>query len=341
MAQLPIIMIQIQHAEKTKFLWPCPGSKMRSRSKWKVCCTSTMIVQLIGTKCVQICEAVWAESRTQSTIRLIWHQVCANMWSGLGWFAHTKYHPSYIKYAEKLSFLWPFPESEMWSRSKWKVCCTSTMIVQLIGTKYVQICEAVWAESRTQSTTRLYIKYAEKLSFLWPFPESEMWSRSKWKVCCTSTMIVQLIGIKCVQICEAVWAESRTQSTTRLLHKVCRKTKFFVTFSWIAHTKYHPYLGRTDGRTDGWTDGRTDTRTWILCPPFRAFALRGTIILIFINYTVQITSIFICQTHLVFGKCFAPALGNTQTCWELLWIGLRIWNAFGMNRKFTFCVCLI
>ena len=27
-------------------------------------------------------------------------------------------------------------------------------------------------------------------------------------------MIVQLIGIKCVQICEAVWAESRTQSTT-------------------------------------------------------------------------------------------------------------------------------
>ena len=70
MAQLTIIMIQIKHAEKTKFLWPCPGSKMRSRSKWKVCCTSTMIVQLIGTKCVQICEAVWAESRTQSTTHL-------------------------------------------------------------------------------------------------------------------------------------------------------------------------------------------------------------------------------------------------------------------------------
>ena len=29
------------------------------------------------------------------------------------------------------------------------------MIVQLIGTKYVQICEAVRAESRTQSTTRI------------------------------------------------------------------------------------------------------------------------------------------------------------------------------------------
>ena len=26
---------------------------------------------------------------------------------------------------------------------------------------------------------------------------------------------------------------------------------------------------------------------------------------------------------------------------ELLWIGLRIWNAFSMNRKFTFCLCLI
>ena len=29
------------------------------------------------------------------------------------------------------------------------------MIVQLIGTKYMQICEVVWAESRTQSTTRI------------------------------------------------------------------------------------------------------------------------------------------------------------------------------------------
>ena len=29
------------------------------------------------------------------------------------------------------------------------------MIVQLIGTKYVQICEAVWAESLTQNTNRI------------------------------------------------------------------------------------------------------------------------------------------------------------------------------------------
>ena len=41
------------------------------------------------------------------------------------------------------------------------------------------------------------------------------------------------------------------------------------------------------------------------------------------------------------ANAFAPAYGNTQTCLKLLWIGLRIWNAFGMNQKFTLCVCLI
>ena len=81
-------------------------------------------------------------------------------------------------------------------------------------------------------------------SFLWPFPESEMRSRSKWKVCCTSTMIVQLICIKCVKICEAVWAESRTQSTTPIRY--------------------------------GRTDAPTHARTWILCPPFGALAPWGT-----------------------------------------------------------------
>ena len=262
MAQLTIIMIQIKHAEKTKFLWPCPGSKMRSRSKWKACCTSTMIVQLIGTKYVHICEAVWAESRTQSTTSLIWsmqknkvfrdvvldlkykvmvkmkgmlhiyndctidwHQVSENMWSGLGWVTHTKYHPSYIKYAGKKSFLWPCPGSEIKSRSKWKVCCTSTI-------DWHQVCANMWSGLAGVAHAKYhpsYIKYAEKLSFLWPFPESEM--RSKLKVCCTSTMIVQLIGIKCVQICEAVWVESRTQSTTPIRD------------------------GRTDGRTDGLTHG--------------------------------------------------------------------------------------
>ena len=46
-------------------------------------------------------------------------------------------------------------------------------------------------------------------------------------------MIVQLIGIKYIQICEAVLAESRTQSTTPI----------------------------RDGRTDTRTDGRTDAQT--------------------------------------------------------------------------------
>ena len=138
-------------------------------------------------------------------------------------------------------------------------------------------------------------KACRKKKFLWPCPGSEMRSRSQWKVSCTSIMIVQLIGTKYVQICEAVWAESPT-STTRLIYKVCRITKFFVTLSWIwnkvnvklkgmlhiynyctidwhqvcantwnglgwvAHTKYHPYSGRTHRRTHRWT--------WILCPPF-------------------------------------------------------------------------
>ena len=45
--------------------------------------------------------------------------------------------------------------------------------------------------------------------------------------------------------------------------------------------------------------------------------------------TVQITFIFIGQTHLVFANAFAPVLRNTQTRFELFWIGLRIRNAFG------------
>ena len=94
---------------------------------------------------------------------------------------------------------------------------------------------------------------------------------------------------------------SRAHKVPPVLYKVCRKTKFFVTLSWIwnkvnvkkmkgmlhiyndctidwhqvcanmwrglglvAYTKYHPY------------SGRTDAQTWILCPPFGAFAPRGT-----------------------------------------------------------------
>ena len=181
-------------------------------------------------------------------------------------------------------FLWPCPGSEIKSRSKWNVCCTSTVIVQLIDTKYVQICVAVGAESRTQSTTR-HIKYAGKQSFF------AIWNKvkvKKLKTCCTSTIFVQLIGIKCVQICEAVWAEWRTKYHP-CYKKYTGKQSLFVTLSWIwnkikvkmkgmwhiynyctndwhpssvckyvkrfgpsrvKHTKYHPYSGRTDKRTD-------------------------------------------------------------------------------------------
>ena len=52
--------------------------------------------------------------------------------------------------------------------------------------KYVEICEAVWTESSTQSTTS-HTKGMKK-SVLWPWPGSAI--RSKWKVCCTYTMIL-------------------------------------------------------------------------------------------------------------------------------------------------------
>ena len=46
----------------------------------------------------------------------------------------------------------------------------------------------------------------------------------------------------------------------------------------------------------------------------------------------------------VFGfwqpRLHMSVLRNTQTRFELFWIGLRIRNAFGMNRNCTFCVCL-
>ena len=53
-------------------------------------------------------------------------------------------------------------------------------------------------------------------------------------------------------------------------HQVCANMSSGL--GWVAHTKYHPYSGRTDKQTDGRTDGRTHTqmnaRTWILCPPY-------------------------------------------------------------------------
>ena len=50
---------------------------------------------------------IWNEVKMKGMMHIYnectsdWHQVCANMWSGLGWVVHTKYHLSYIKYAKK------------------------------------------------------------------------------------------------------------------------------------------------------------------------------------------------------------------------------------------------
>ena len=54
----------------------------------------------------------------------------------------------------------------------------------------------------------------------------------------------------------------------------------------------------------------------------------------FYLYTVQITFIFIGQTHLVFGKRVCTCVTNTQTRFELFWIDLRIRNAFGTFGTF-------
>ena len=55
--------------------------------------------------------------------------------------------------------------------------------------------------------------------------------------------------------------------------------------------------------------------------------------------TVQISFIFIVW---YLTTAFTPTciLRKTQTRFELFWIGLRIRNAFGMNRNCTFCICL-
>ena len=51
-------------------------------------------------------------------------------------------------------------------------------------------------------------------------------------------MIVQLIDTKCVQICEAVWAESLTQSTTHI--RDGRTDERTHTARTHAHTHTHP-----------------------------------------------------------------------------------------------------
>ena len=82
------------------------------------------------------------------------------------------------------------------------------------GTKYVEICEAFWAESNTQRFIRH--KGCRKLSVF----VTLTWICNVVKVRLIGTlhiyiMIVQLIGTKYEQIYKVVWAESSIQSTTR------------------------------------------------------------------------------------------------------------------------------
>ena len=180
-----------------------------------------------------------------------WHKVCANMWSSLGRVAHTKYHPSYIKYAGKQRlYNWLAPSMCKYvkrfglSRAHkvppiWNKVCRKTKLfatlswiwnkvkVKMKGMLHIyndctidwlapSMCKYVkrFGQSRAHKVPPVLYKVCRKTKFFVTF--SWIWNevKVKMKVCCTSTMIVQLIVIKCVQICEAVWAESRTQSTT-------------------------------------------------------------------------------------------------------------------------------
>ena len=127
----------------------------------------------------------------------------------------------------------------------------------------------------------------KKTKFLWP-PGSEMRSLSKWKGYCTFTMIVQLIGTKYVQICEALWAETRTQSTTHI----------------------------RDGRKDG----------CILCPPFGAFAPRGTI-------KVPMRKDIYAQLRLHIGQINNPNISHK------LYIYIYFDNIFKLSRILSWIFC--
>ena len=58
-------------------------------------------------------------------------------------------------------------DTDLQSRKvKRKGVCTSTIIVQFIGTKYVQICKAIWSELTTQRTIRHIKGMPKTLVFL-------------------------------------------------------------------------------------------------------------------------------------------------------------------------------
>ena len=77
----------------------------------------------------------------------ICQKICANLWCGLGWVEHIKYHPSYKMHAEKQVFLWPWPDMQLGQGQNEKY-------VQLISTKYI-VCWNMWSglEPSKQNTT--------------------------------------------------------------------------------------------------------------------------------------------------------------------------------------------
>ena len=71
-----------------------------------------------------------------------WHQVWGNMWSGLGWVAHTKYHTSFIKYAEKTKFFVTL--SWIWNKVKVKMK-GMLHIYNYCTIDWYQVCANMWS----------------------------------------------------------------------------------------------------------------------------------------------------------------------------------------------------
>ena len=242
-----------KYTGKLSFLWPCPGSEMRSR--WKVCCTSTMIVQLFApsmckyvkrfglsrahkippvlykvytkTKFFVTLSWIWNEVKVKmkgmlhiyNDCTIVWHQVCANMWNGLGWVAHTKYNPSYFKYTRKLSF-----------------------------------CDLVLDLKWGQGQNERYVAHPQ------------------WLYNCLAPSMCKYMKR---------FGLSRTHKIPPVLYKVYRKTKFFATLSWIWNEVKVKMKGMLHIYNDCTIESRTQSTTHIRdagipCTPFWAFTPRGT-----------------------------------------------------------------
>ena len=102
------------------------------------------------------------------------------------------------------------------------------MTVQLIGTKYAKICEAVWAESSKVPPVIYKVwRHVEDEVFLQHWPGSAIRSRSKWEVCCTSTMICNWLAPSMYKYMNRFrLSRACTQSTTH-----CRTRSVFVTLT--------------------------------------------------------------------------------------------------------------